>query len=147
MRGQASARGGFSLLELVAILLLLGVLAVVIVPGMTNIGAGPAAEAERLRTNLRYAQSLAIANNTASWGVQFNAGSYQLLRNGTPVASSWPGDSGAGHIVADGVRITAGAGLLEFDDLGAPAATRTIVFTAGGRSEAVTIIGFTGLIP
>ena len=138
---------GFSMIELLAVLLLLGVLAAVLVPGLRTIGAGPMAEAERLRTHLRYAQSLALANNTATWSVQINGGSYQLLRNGQPSPLSWPGEQGATRTLTPGVAITAGTGLLTFDTLGAPAATRSVVFSAAGRTDTVTILGFTGMIP
>ncbi len=145
-RGKQVCRG-FSMIELLAVLLLLGVLAVVIVPGLRTIGAGPVAEAERLRTHLRYAQSLALANNTATWSVQINPGSYQLLRNGQPSPLPFPGEQGAVRTLADGVLVTAGTGLLTFDSLGAPSATRTVIVAAGGRTDTVTILGLTGMIP
>lgn len=138
---------GFSLIELLATLILLGVFVAVIVPGITGIGAGSAAEAERLRTHLRYAQSLALANNTASWSVQINADSYGLLRNGASAPFSWPGETGSVRILGDGVQITGGTGILAFDELGAPDETRTVTLSAGGRSESVMVIGFTGMIP
>ncbi len=145
--GRKSRSAGFTLIELFATLLLLGVFVAVIVPGITRIGAGPAAEADRLRTHLRYAQSLALANNTASWSVQINADSYALLRNGITAPVSWPGETGPVRIVGDGVQITGGTGVLAFDALGAPTATRTITLSSGERSESVIVIGFTGMIP
>ncbi len=147
MRLAGSGRMGFSFIEVIAILFILGVLAVAVVSGTSRIGAGPSAEAARMRSHLRYAQSLALANNTADWGVQINANSYQLLRNGQPSALSFPGERGSTRMLASGVTVSGGTGLLTFDALGAPAETHNIVISGNGMNETVKILGFTGMIP
>lgn len=140
-------RAGFSLIELVVVLLLAGVLAAVIVPRVANFGAGPAAEADRLRANLRFAQALALANNTADWSVLIGGQFYQLQRNGQPAPVNFPGENGPVRTLAAGVQVTSGAGLLSLDQMGAPAGTTTITLSDGTRTQTVTMLGFTGLVP
>lgn len=147
MRFSPHTNHGFTLIELIAVLAIMSVLAGLIVVGIRTIGAGPVAEAERLRSHLRYAQSLSLANNTATWSVQINADSYQLLHNAQPAPLAFPGERGATRILPPGVTITAGTGILTFDALGAPAETRNVVLSDGTQTATVTILGFTGMIP
>ena len=138
---------GFTLIEIVALLLLVGVLAAVAVPRVFTTGGDALAEADRLRANLRYAQSLAMAGNTASWSVQINERGYTLLRNGQPSPVPLPDENGPARTLAPRVRITGGAGLLALDDMGAPASTALISLSDGSVVDTVTVTGFTGLIP
>ncbi len=138
---------GFTLIEVIATLLLLGVMAALVVPRMVETGAGVVAEADRMRANLRFAQTLAMSANTASWAVRIEAQSYQLLRDGEPSPIGWPDGSGTVRVMNPGVQVTGGAGMLAFDTMGAPSSTYTINLTDGGRLETVIVTGFTGLIP
>jgi prepilin-type N-terminal cleavage/methylation domain-containing protein len=137
-------RSGFTLVEVVATLVVLSILAVVITAGM-HTPASVVAEAGILRAHLGFAQSLAMANNTATWSVQFSGNAYTLLRDGQPAPIRWPGEPSATHVLGRGVGSTAGT--VSLDRWGAPAATFTATLTDGRYTESVTITGFTGLIP
>jgi len=138
---------GFTLIEVIAALLLLSVVAALVVPRMLETSAGVIAEADRMRANLRYAQSLAMAANTADWAVRIDSGSYQLLRNGEPSPIGWADGSGSVRVMSSGVQVSGGTGTLALDTMGAPSSTYTIQLTDGARLETVTVTGFTGLIP
>ena len=138
---------GFTLIEVIAVLLLTVVLAAVAVPRLMDSGVAVAAEAEVLRAHLRFAQSLAVSANTAGWSVLVAGQSYQLQRNGAASPIHFPGESSATHVLAGGVNVTGGTGALVFDAQGAPAATHVITLSDGTRTETVSVTGFTGLIP
>ncbi|MGD9780877.1 MAG: Tfp pilus assembly protein FimT/FimU [Kiritimatiellia bacterium] len=151
MKGRSrgrSAQQGFSLIEVIAVLAVLGVLAVSIVAGM-DVHASVAVEADILRSHLGYAQSLAMANNTADWRVSFGGGSYTLQRNGgsawADASIPWPNESAATHVLPDGVSIASG-GMVEFDNWGAPANTFVLTLSDGTQQQQVSITGFTGLV-
>jgi len=144
---QNRSGAGFSMIEVIAVLLLTGALAVVAVPRLMDSSVAVAAEAEVMRAHLRFAQSLAVAANTADWSVLIAGQSYQLQRNGAASPIHFPGESSATHVLASGVTVTGGTGTLGFNALGAPAVTYVITLSNGTRTETVSVTGFTGLIP
>ena len=147
MDARPEAHNGFTLLEVIVVLLLVAVLGAVVVPRIGTIGAGVRAEAELLRANLRFVQALAITGNTATWSVQVEPGAYRVLRNGNPAPTTLPDEAGPARVLPPAVRIVSGTGAIVFDAHGAPASTVSIVLSDGQRNETVTVIGFTGLIP
>ncbi len=149
MKRQASsrsARGGFSLIETIVVLAVVGILAVSLVADL-DVHASVVVEADVLRSYLGYVQSLAMANNTATWGVAFSGGSYTLLRDGNPAPIFWPDAATATYALPAGVAIVSGAGVVTFDEYGAPAATHVVTFSDGEQQQQVSITGFTGLVP
>ena len=139
-------QSGFSLVEVIAVLIILGMLAMVVTAGMDS-NASAVAESEILKAHLGYAQSLAFANNTATWSLQIMANSYSLLRDGLPSPVRLPGESSTVHLLPPDVTIAQGVGSLSFDQYGAPTSTYVVVLSRGTFQESVTVTGFTGLIP
>lgn len=140
---------GFTTIEVIVVLVLMAVLAAGVVAGMRT-PASVVAEADILRANLGYAQMLAMANNTAAWSIQFNGNSYILIRtddNGSSSPVPWPGEGSAMHNLGTGLAIVQGAGTLNLDAWGAPAADHVLALSDGNWQEQVSITGFTGLIP
>ena len=76
--GGRRVAAGFSLLEVVAVLLLIGILAVAAAVKYGKSGTRALTEADGLRSVLRYAQSRAMAD-VYTWGVSFTATSYALF--------------------------------------------------------------------
>lgn len=140
-------RGGFTLLELVMVLVLLGVLVAWVSITGVETHAGVVSGADTLRAHLRYAQTLAVANNTADWSVQFNARSYTLRRDDLDSPIPWPGEDSPTYVLPDGVNVVQGGGVLALDTLGAPPATYIIGLSDGVQQEQVVVTGRTGLIP
>ena len=142
-----TGRDGFSLIEAIAVLVILSILAVFVMVGIRDTHADVVAEAGLLRTQLRFVQSLAMANNTANWSVQITSGSYGLLRNGQPSPINLPDAPAPQRQLAEGVSIVQGVGVIAFNEWGDPGQDYTIVLTDGGVSQQVAVFGFTGLIP
>lgn len=144
---QGKIRAGFTVLEVLAALVILGVLAFFVSGRLGNIGADVVAEQAIMRSHLRFAQALAIANNTAQWSVFLDAGSYTLRRDGQPAPINLPDESSPTRLLDPGVTVVSGGGEVSFNQYGAPAQDVTITLSDGNVNRNVRILGFTGLIP
>lgn len=133
-------------MEIICALLVMAVLAVFFTP-RGWVEAPVAQEAEVLRSHLRYAESLAMANNTATWSVRLSASSYALWRNNELSPIPFPGENSAHHTLASGVQIAGGSRVIPFNQFGAPENNHVIVLGDGRRSRPVTMYGFTGFVP
>lgn len=153
-RPPPSRAHGFTLLELVIVVVLLGALAVVVLPRVTEGGFRSAAFAEQVATALRYAQRLAVATGCE---IQVDISSadqrYRVLRRadgtdtscGTSGAFSLevsnPGGSGAfAGSASGGVAVTQGL-VITFDGQGLPSPNGGLV-VVGGRT--ITVEADTG---
>ena len=142
------SKRGFTGIEVIAVLVVLGIFAVVLAAGL-DVHASVAVEADILRSHLGYAQSLAMANNTADWSIAFSGASYTLLRDGNPSPIPWPGETNVPphvHRLPLGVSVAAGVGAVAFDEFGAPAADYPIQLSNGAHNEGILITGFTGFV-
>lgn len=135
---------GFTLLELVVVLVLLGALAVVAVPRLTESSFRSAAFAEQVAAAFRYAQRLAVATGCeVQVDVSETTHSYALHRRADGSDTSCgtagpftlavlnPAGGGAFAAVATGgVRVTQGL-TLRFDAQGLPTPNGGTVIVAG----------------
>lgn len=162
---------GFTLIELVMVLVLIGILAVFAAPRLGNITSiKSGAFTEKLRADIRYAQNLAMTQNQR-YRVYFNTApaqpsGYAVVNNsnndgwGTTVAAEYAQDPAKGGNLSVtlnagdyvGITITAPvAGYVEFDSLGTPA-VNGFAFVAGvatitiNPSGMVTIQDQTGAV-
>lgn len=146
-RGSSTERRcGATMIELVATLVVLAVLAAFALPAARNTGANVAAEAAILRGHLRYAQGMAMANNTYTWSVNLGANSYTLQRNGAPAPINLPNENAPTHTLRAGVSIGAGLGVITFTEWGDIGAARVITVTDGDVAQSISIAATTGLI-
>lgn len=138
---------GFTLLEVVAVLVLLGILAAVAVARFADSNADAVAEAEIFKSHLRYAQIRAMGD-IVPWTIEVGSGSYALSKgeSGSTTSQNLPGESGATHQIGGGV--TASSGTIAFDWRGQATSVPTddeVVFTGkGGDTVTVTITPETG---
>lgn len=84
---------GFTVIEILAVLVIAGILSAVAIARFTNAGADDVAAANTLKAHLRYAQLRAMGD-VVPWGVSFTGGSYTLLRDGQPAPANLPGEAG-----------------------------------------------------
>ena len=137
MNGQA----GFTLIELVAVMALVGVLAATAVLRFSRNGTDLAVEADRLRAALRYAQSRALAADLAH-GIRPNGAAY-VLESADNRVLILPGDGDATHDLPAGMTITGNT--VTFDPFGNPGAQNVVLtISLGGVSRSVTVLAHSG---
>ena len=149
-------RKGFTLIELIMVIVLIGILAVFAAPKLGNITSTKAgAFADKLRANVRYAQNLAMSQNKR-YRVYFNtnppspAAGYAVVYDTS--GGGWtsfgfaqdPAGSGNLSVTLNtgdyaGITVsTPAGGYVEFNSLGVPTAAATITITPGGQQVAIT---------
>ncbi len=138
---------GFTLMETIATLVVIAIMAVVFAAAASRTGAEVASEAAILRGHLRFAQAMAMANNTIVWSVQVDGAGYTLQRDGAPSVLHLPDENSPTHVLARRVSIAQGTGVLTFNEWGECDLPRTIVLGDGETQQSVTILEGTGLIP
>lgn len=144
---------GFTLLEVIAVLVVLGIIAAVAVNPLTLSGNELYTERDILQSNLRYAQFRALTDNaaaTTTWGISFAGGTYTLQTNGAASTISFPSDSSPTHTLSGGVTVTAPASgaSITYDFWGSPGTNDiTVTLSQGGKTTSFTITHTTGFIP
>ena len=81
---------GFTWIELIVVLVILGIISAVVVGSIMSSDTELAAQAEVIKTHLRYAQSRSMNSNTV-WYIQFSSNSYSLYKKGDAVPKLLPG--------------------------------------------------------
>lgn len=116
---------GFTVIELIVLLVIIGILAVMVVPRMINpIPISARESAEMVAADIRHTQELALSG-TSPQSVVFTAGSRTYQAGGRSVTLP------AGVVIGTTTTIT-------FDRLGVPSANPTFTVTVGGTRVTVT---------
>jgi MSHA pilin protein MshC len=142
---------GFTLVELIMVLMVVGILAVYVTASTNNVSMTSYSGAEELVQAIRYAQQEAMDHTGVSGigisiqadgftfiGVTSPVDTWQLLKN--PTANYAVAIAPTGTIIFDGRGTPTCAGGLNCN-----AASQTITVTADGINTALTIEPFTGL--
>ncbi len=160
---------GFTLVELLVVLLLIAILAFVVAPRLSQNTLELSGQAEQVATDVRYAQALSMTRGAAlgpqgRYCIFFTATGYQYRHNNnsyatpctTAVAHPATGSSAAivlsGSIAVSTTNITNATGnYIEFDTKGqptsftpAPASDATVTLNATGGPRKVVISPVTG---
>lgn len=124
---------GFTLVELVTVMIIVGVLAVAVLPKFESAGFQSQAAADQVKAALRYGQKLAIAQHRAISITISSAGSTScnLTLSGSSISCAIKND----------VTLSASP-TITFDALGKPGASSS--FTVGGTT--ITIEAETGYV-
>lgn len=141
---------GFTLIELITVLVILGVLAAYVLPRWSPGDNTVAAQADRLACDLRHAQALAMnQRRPLSFDIQ-SATAYRVTDSGAPVTD--PATMQAFQVTLDNSVSLTGSDT-DFDSLGRPVAGGTLlavprVFTLSGssRTATVTLSAVTGFV-
>lgn len=72
---------GFTLLEVVLVLVIAGIIGVAFVSRFMSVDANVAVQTDVIKTHLRYAQTRAMSSNVI-WGIEFQGTTYSLFKNG-----------------------------------------------------------------
>ena len=175
IKSKTMSYKGFTLIELIIVIVLLGITAAFVVPRMVDVtSTNAAAFRDKLRADIRYAENLAMSQNRR-YRVYFNTApapapnGYAAVNDangdgwGTTVANEYAQDpAGGGNLRVTlgtgqyaGITITSPAnGYVEFNSLGTPAVGGGLAFVAGvatitvnaSASMNVTIADQTGAV-
>lgn len=142
---KSGNNSGFSLIEVIAILMLIGVVSVFAITKLSSIDSySVITEADIVKNHLRFVHLRAMTDEVP-WGIFFSAGSYTLLKNGVTANINLPNESSAIHSLRSGVTITTGAGTtISFDNWGSPGNTNKVIILSG--TETITVTKNTGFI-
>jgi hypothetical protein len=94
---------------------------------------------------------------TLTWGMRFNAGSYDLLYDNDATSRRLPNEDSPSHTLARGITMTSSlaGSVLHFNEWGNPVGTDAVPLTAdvlitltdGSASQTVRVTQNTGFIP
>lgn len=119
---------GFSLLEVLAVMIVLSVLAGFVAMRGRDDSFRLSVEAETLKAHIRYVRHLALVNDIHSWEIRFQPDRYALAMNGSGAGLSFPNENSAEHRFPEGIEVAVSAsatGLaadnLRWDKWGRPA--------------------------
>ena len=158
-RVQSKSSQGFTLIEVIAVLIILGILGVVVASRVSSTGAySVKSQAEVLKSHIRYAQTMAMGTGII-WGINISdSKQYSLFRdNDTTKTVVLPG-ANSNPVVLEANGPSLSTDTIRFGGKGAPvdvigdsiqtipAATVTVSMT-GVPSETITITRNTGFIP
>ncbi len=135
---------GYTLIEVISVLVLLGIAGAVIVNRFQLEDANLSSESERLRSHIHFVQMMAISNEGYQWGIEFNEKNYRIdKRNGGVDLSNTvnlPGETDGTHRFPESVRISSGLGTVQFDKWGSPGSSSYTVTLNGSVSIRITAV-------
>ena len=141
---------GFTMLEVIVVLIVMTIVASVILYRPTTNVNKLVAEAEILKSHLRYAQIKAMnGDENETWGIHLaDAKNYIIYKNNAQATDILPGETAQTHNFPAEVSVTSGAGTtVNFDKWGSPVAgAQTITLTQAMQTSSITVTKNTGYI-
>lgn len=155
---MASTDRGFSLVELVVILVLVGIVSALVIPRFESAPITVGAQADQLATDIRYAQALAMtrgARYCLYLGTLTNGTSYAIRTGANCATTVTHPATGSSTVDFSDLSYTAtnlSTVYIEFDTMGRPTtispvtSSAQIVLNGNGESRTVAVSGVTGRV-
>ncbi len=143
---------GFTLVELVVVLVIAGILAVGMLPRFSQGIVEVSGQAEQVAADVRYAQTLSMTRGQR-YCISFTSSGYQFRTTNCTVAVNHPATGSTAAIVLSGTTVgtnNLNANAIEFDTKGRPqsftlpANNATIPLTSNGQTRNVVVSPETG---
>ena len=153
---------GFTLIEITAVLVLMAIISAYVIGraiGTEQIELS--GQTDKIRTQIRYAQAMAMKRSDAIWGITCDTNHYWLFQTNIGTPELLPGEQNAQITLSD-LGVNMSAFTLFFDRIGKPYSaytdeitneplhntdnTLTINLTAGTQSRKLSVIAETGLV-
>lgn len=149
IRRKTIGNAGFTMIEVVAVLLILGIIAAVVTIRMSDTATYDlSSQREAVKANLRLAQARAMSTSS-SWGINFDSSKTYYLFQGT--GSTTPvqllgEDTATVNLTTkkSALTITSAPLRITFDAYGSPGTTTVTIATNGGN---IIVTKNTGFIP
>ncbi len=139
---------GFTLIEVISVLIVMGIVAAVIVARMMDTGAVDlSSQLDVVKNHLRFAQSKALSTGS-DWGITFETDRKYFLYKKTDPSTRVPfageEDSTVDLAKKSNLKITSYASVpkIEFDPYGSPGTTTLTVTTNGGDFDVIKNTGY-----
>jgi MSHA pilin protein MshC len=155
--GLNAGSAGFSLIELVTVMVILAAISALAAPRFVHHDATVPAQADQLGRIIRHAQALAMSQGRPLTVDIQSASSYAITDGATPTPSTIRDPSGQLQAFALQNGVTLAGADLEFDSLGRPISgsnlvTTTLNWTLSGGSNTATVnvqavTGFVSVAP
>ena len=120
---------GFTLIELVLVIVIMGIMGLVVIPRIDLGGDRASAAARKIVSDIRYAMQLSNTTRVIH-GVVFTPGSYTVFQNDDPANSTRNPETGNGFLVMMGGDFE---GVVLSPSLGVGANTDVVKFNSLGR--------------
>lgn len=152
-KGLDSCGDGFSLIELVAVVVILAAISALAAPRFVHHDATVPAQADQLGRVLRHAQALAMSQGRPLTVDVQSAASYAITDGATPTPSTIRDPSGQLQAFSLQNGVTLSGADLEFDSLGRPISGGNLVTTSqhwtlsgGSNTATVSVQAVTGFV-
>jgi type II secretory pathway pseudopilin PulG len=158
---RAAVSAGFTFIEVIGVLVLLGLLGIAAFGRLESGNVRALAQADGLRTAIRYAQSRAMAD-VYTWGITASGSQYALFSDNPDATSApLPGQGSNTYVMPTGVEFESPA-TVTFDWRGQPVSGNiskdtpsaearstplTINITESSQVVRVTVTPYTGFVP
>lgn len=140
------------MIEMLVVVILIGLISAIVFSRSYQSNAGLVGEAALLKSQLRFVQSLAMADNTKTWGLKIETGKYTLMENAAVSGSNLPNESTSERTIPSNTKVTIPTvtpnDTITFDEWGSPGNQSYSITLSDGVNpdQTITVTRNTGFI-